>query len=232
WAYRARRFVGRHRWALSAAAAFVLLLGAYAATVSVQASQVRRALGQARLEAEKSAEVTEFLIGLFEAGEPSEGWGVNLTGGELLERGVRRADELRDRPELQAQLLEVIGRTYQRVGEFDEAQPLYERALALRQQVHGAQDADVARSLHDLGDLWGVPGRHASAESPLTRAVELPRALLGQAHADLATRLSGLGRLMPMRGELDRAESLLRGALAMRRAVLGEGHSETGAALA
>src|SRR5690606_33623906 len=63
WTYRARRFAGRHRWALSAAAAFVLLLGAYAATVSVQASRVRRALAQARLEAEKSAEVTEFLIG-------------------------------------------------------------------------------------------------------------------------------------------------------------------------
>src|SRR5690606_789830 len=231
WTYRARRFVGRHRWALSAAAAFVLLLGAYAATVSVQASQVRRALGQARLEAEKSAEVTEFLIGLFEAGEPTEGWGVNLTGGELLERGIRRADELRDRPELQAQLLEVIGRTYQRVGEFDEAQPLYERALALRRQVHGAEHADVARSLHDLGDLLRVRGEHAPAESLLARAVTVRRALRGAEHADLATRLFELGRRVHMRGELDRAGSLLREALAMRRSVLGSGHSETGAAL-
>lgn len=227
--YRARRFALRHRWSLSAAVAFVLLLGAYAATVSVQANRVRGALGTATLEAEKSAQVTEFLIGLFEAGSPTERWGVDLTGGELLERGVRRADELNDRPELQANLLAVIGRTYQRLGRFRDAQPLFERVLATRLAVYGPRHPAVAASLHDLGALLRGRGEHARADSLLTAAVAMRRSLLGAEHADLAASLVELGRLMEARGNFERADSLLRNALAMQRSLLGNEHLETGA---
>lgn len=215
-AYRLRKLVRRHRWAIAAIAAFVLVLAGYTATVSVQAGRIRQALGVAELETAKAEEVTAFLIGLFEAGDPSENWGVDLTGGELLERGVRRAGELDDRPELQARLLEVIGRTYQRLARPREARPLFERALGLRETMYGAAHADVAASLHDLGVIARTMDDHPAAESLLTRAVDIRRTLLDDRHEDVATSLFELGRLAQVRQELDRADSLLSEALAIR----------------
>lgn len=210
--YRLRRFARRHRWGLATAVGFALIVCGYAVTLSVQSGRIRQALGRAELETEKAEEVTEFMIGLFEAGDPAERWGVDLTGGELLQRGIRRAEELSARPALQARLLEVIGRTYQRLAQFDEARPLLERALVLREELHGGRHTDVAASLHDLGALFRAVGDHA-AESLLTRALAIRRDLLGEEHEEVATSLVELGRLAQARGEYDRAESLLREAL-------------------
>lgn len=229
--YRAQKLLRRHRWAIAAAAAFVLILAGYATTASIQAGRVRRALGVAELETEKAEEVSEFLIGLFEAGDPTEQWGVDLTGGELLERGVRRADELSGRPELQARLLEVIGRTYQRLARPLEAQPLLERALALREQLHGADHADVAAGLHDLGVLARTTNDYSAADSLLSRAVDIRRALFGDRHEDVARSLFELGVLAQNRYELDGADSLLTEALAIRRSAIGEHHLDTGTTL-
>lgn len=97
--YRTRKFVERNRWAVGAAAlVFVSLLAGLAGTLS----QARRATANARdaVAAQRRAEeVTDFLIGLFEANDPSVAQGDTITARELLERGVAQAEAMGDRPE-------------------------------------------------------------------------------------------------------------------------------------
>ena len=61
-------------------------------------------------EAAKAREVKNFVIGLFEVSDPAQSRGRDITARELLERGARRMDTaLAGQPEVQAELLEVLG---------------------------------------------------------------------------------------------------------------------------
>lgn len=230
-AYRARKFVRRNRWGVAAVAVVLSLLAGYAVTISVQAGQIRAALAVAELERAKAEEVSGFLMGLFEATRPERARGEEVTAQDLLAQGVERAEELGDAPEVRARMLAVIGKTYHRLGMYDEAQELYERSLALRQEHLGPTDAQIAEGLNDLGVLLKDRADYAAAEPLLRRAIAMRREVLGDEHVDLAVSLDELGRLLDARGDHAGAEPLFREGLAMRRRLLGNEHHETASSL-
>src|SRR5215813_7612663 len=54
-------------------------------------------------------------------------------------------------------------------GKYGEAEPLYKRALAIRERRLGADHPDTATSLHNLAELYRSQGKYEEAE-PLYRA--------------------------------------------------------------
>lgn len=230
-AYRARTFLRRHRWGVAAAAAFLVLLAGYAATVTVQSARVRAALQEARVESRKSEQVAAFLVGLFEASDPSATPGDTVTARELLERGVERAGELDDQPEVQAQMLDEMGRAYQGLGRYDRAEPLLRRALALRRSAHGGDHLDVAKSLDNVATLLQRQGRYEEAEPLFRRALAVRRGHPDPAEANVDVGLNNLALLLKQKGERAAAEELYREALAMKRERFGRDSPETATAL-
>ncbi|MGZ8378984.1 MAG: tetratricopeptide repeat protein [Gemmatirosa sp.] len=225
-AYRARKFVTRHRWSVAAAAVIVVLLVAYAATVTVQASRVRRALDQALLEAEKAEQVTDFTLALFEAVDGDAAARGGLTVRELLARGAARAERLDAQPAAQSQMLDVVGRVHQRLGDYAAAAPYLERALALRRRTFGTRHEATAESMHHLGVLHAARGRYRPAEALYREALAVQRALHGDGHPRVARTLDAIGMLLQDRGDYVGAERLTREALAVRRAHYGPGHPD------
>src|ERR1700750_855260 len=57
---------------------------------------------------------------------------------------------------------------YERQGRYAEAEPLFKRALAIRQKALGPAHPDVGQSLNNLATLYERQGRHTDAE-PLFR---------------------------------------------------------------
>lgn len=230
-AYRSRKFLRRHRWGVAAAAAFLLLLAGYAATVTVQSERVREALGDARTEARKAEQVSEFLVGLFEASDPGEAPGDTITARELLERGVERAGELEGQPEVQATMLDEMGRVYQSLGRYDRAEPLLRRALALRRSLHGEDHLEVAKSLDNVATVLQKKGRYDEAEPLFRRALAVRRGLGDRAEANVDVGLNNLALLLHLRGKFDEAERLYRRSLATKRERFGDGSAEVATAL-
>ena len=224
--YRARKFVWRNRLVVAAASIVVLLLAGYAATVTVQARRVSAALEQARLEAEKSEQITAFMMGLFEGGDPRFALGDTITARTLLERGVARAERLRERPLLQAQMLGVIGRVYQSLGEYGRAATLLEQALATRKRELGDAHPDVAQSYNQLGNALRAKGDYAGAEAALRQALAIHERQLGRAHETVAADQHDLAMILADRGDYAAAEPLLREALATQRLRLGARHAD------
>ncbi len=141
--YRLGKFVRRHRLRLSiAACAVALALGAVAGVLW----QARRA-EIARAESEA---VSRFLMGLFELTDPAHGRPGGPTVRELIERGERYADRLADQPLVQARMFDVIGRVYQRLGDYERCVVLLRQALAIRRARLGDEHVDVATSLANL----------------------------------------------------------------------------------
>lgn len=164
--YRTRKFVERNRWAVGAAAlVFASLLAGLGGTLS----QARRATENARQAVAaqgRAEEVTAFLIGLFEANDPSVAQGDTITARELLERGVAQATAMTDRPELQATLFGVTGRVYHSLGNLSRAEELFRRALAAWDAAGpSAQHRDErARAMLGLGLTQYLRGHNQGAE--------------------------------------------------------------------
>ena len=229
-AYRVRKFVRRHRWGVGAAVLFVVLLLGYAATLRLQALEITRERDRARLEAAKAAQVTEFLVDLFETSDPNQAQGNAVTARELLDRGATRVEgELAGQPAVQAEALAVIGQIYGRLGLFDEAAGLLTKALALRQGA-AVPPLDLAESHYHLADVLDRRGDYEAAEAQLHQAL----ALAGGLQEGRALRAGSLRLLAALRMKQDdfaAADSLYHAALALQREVLGAEHDEVAATL-
>jgi tetratricopeptide (TPR) repeat protein len=229
--YRTMSFIRRHVQGVATAVAVVLLIGGVTAFYTTRLAKER---DRARMEAAKAAKVSDLLTGLLTGADP---YATREMRGEptvrgLLDAGVERVQkELDGQPELQAEMLTVMGRTYRRLGVFDKALPLLQKALAIGRPVFGQDSADLAQSLNDLGVMLSERGDYAEAARSLEEALRMRRKVLGSAHADVAITLVELGRVYQDQGFNERAEPLQREALAIRRRVLGEQHGEVGTSL-
>ena len=114
----------------------------------------------------------------------------------LLDAGAERVQkELVGQPEVQAEILTVMGRIYRRLGVYDKAQPLLEQALAIGRPVFGPEHVRVAQSLNDLGVLLREQGRLRGGDrGPRTGAGHAAQAARRR-HADVAVTLVELGRV-------------------------------------
>ena len=116
-AYRAGRFVRRHRLSVAAAAVAVVLLVAWAVTATLQARTIARERDRARAEAVKAEQVKDFVLRLFQNADPSAARGETLTARELLDRGWAGIEaELAGQPAVQAELLTTVGEIYRELG--------------------------------------------------------------------------------------------------------------------
>jgi eukaryotic-like serine/threonine-protein kinase len=89
--YRARRFVRRHRFSLAMAVVIAGLVGAWVGTVIGSRARVQSALDEAVIGARKSEQVTDFMLGLFEADPTGAVLSDTVTARALLNRGLARA---------------------------------------------------------------------------------------------------------------------------------------------
>jgi serine/threonine protein kinase len=229
--YRTTRFVRRHARGLAAAAAVVLTLGGLTTFYTNRLAAER---DRAQREAAKAARVSEALSGLLRGADPIANRatpdGFTVTG--LLDAATSRVEnELADQPDAQAEIFTIIGRMYRRVGIYDKAQQLLERALASGRAAFGPEHASVAQTLNDLGGLAAEKGDYQTAAASLESALSIRRRVYGPEHTNVADTLAELGRIYQDQGLNDRAEPLHREALAIRRNALGDLHGETAVSL-
>ena len=231
--YRLRKFAGRHRVAVGAAALIALLLAGFTGYAWRQAGVLARERDTARAERDKARELSEFLTDLFGADPYADDPGLrdSTTLGEFLERSeasVRR--ELGGRPELEAALLARLARLHGNLGRLDRARKLAEEALAARRALPGDRRADVAESANTLATVLQEQGDLAAAEALFREALALREELYQPPHADIAESLNNLAIVLVERNEKSptaETEAIERRALEMRRALYGDDHLDT-----
>jgi tetratricopeptide (TPR) repeat protein/transcriptional regulator with XRE-family HTH domain len=108
-----------------------------------------------------------------------------------------------------------------------EAEPLYQRALAIREQVLGPEHLDTAQSLYNLARLYYDEGRYAEGERLYRRALKIREKELGPEHLDTAQCLNSLALLYWAWGKDSEAEPLYQQALPIREKQLGPEHPDT-----
>lgn len=213
--YRAAKFVGRHKLGVGLAAAVLLVIVGFSITVTL--------LWQRAVEErERSDAVANFLQELFQNPDPKKARGETVTAREVLDRGVERINtDLSGQPELQAALLDTMGRVYRQLGLYDTAKELLEKSLQLRREALGPEHPLVAHSLLNLANVLRNLGDDAAAEPRIRQAIEMLRRSGDTEDANYAGGLNNLGSILEDKGELDEAQALLEEALAIKRRLPG-----------
>jgi CHAT domain-containing protein/Tfp pilus assembly protein PilF len=147
-----------------------------------------------------------------------------------------RAVELRDATEKdwalqEARKLFTESSSLNSAGKYDEARPLAERALEIREKTLGPEHSDVAASLNSLANIYRRKGDYAKAEPIYQRALDIRVKALGPEHPDVAISLHTFANLHSAKGDLAKAEQLYQRALDIREKALGPEHSEVAISL-
>ena len=210
--YRARTFVRRHKLGVGAAVAVLLslVIGLGAAIWQGQRARMAQAEAeaarqQAEQELAKSEAVTGFLVDLFEASNPEENIGLDLTARTLLQRGEERVDTLTEQPLVQAELQNVIGQVYTDLGDYQKADRLLMKSLTTRREASG-DTREVADALFNLGVLRWRQSDFAEAELVFQQAYDIRKELYGtELHPDVAGALNALALSISKQGRLAEA---------------------------
>lgn len=220
WIYRGRKFLARHAIGVTASA---LLLIAAAGVAGFHTARIRSERDRAAAEAAKAEQVSRFLTGLFADADPRRARGSELTARELLDRGVEQVDrELATQPEVRADVLHVLSRTYMELGVHGTAEQLLTKVLELRRLRFGPQHAEVAEAVGDLGLLRFRQGEYVQARERLEEAVRDLEVSRGSDAPELVDVLRYLGTAYWRLGEREKGIAALERALAIQRRVAGE----------
>jgi len=125
-----------------------------------------------------------------------------------------------------ALLLNQAGYFLKQRARYAEAEPLYQRAIAIREKTLGKEHSATAIGLNNLASLYDAQGKYEQAESLYQHALVIREKLLGLKHPDVAQSLNNLARLYDTQGKYEQAEPLYQRALAIDEQLLGSEHPE------
>lgn len=123
-----------------------------------------------------------------------------------------------------ARLLNETGVYLDARGRYAEAEPLYQQALAIRQQLLGPVHPGTAEILNNLAGLYQKQGKYSEAEPLYLRALDIREQHSGALRSYMAITLNNLAGLYKDLGRYAEAEPLLLRALAIDEQVYGHYH--------
>jgi serine/threonine-protein kinase len=213
--YRAGKFLRRNRWGVLAAAVVLCAMAAAAVNFVLQSRRVAR-------ERDRAERVSRFLVDLFSVSDPGEARGSTVTAREVLDRGAARIEtDLKEQPEVRADLMETIADVYDRLGLYDQAARLARESLLFRRQTERRDPAALAATLNLLGNILVDRGELAEAEAAYRESLDRRRRLFGPESREVAESLNNLASVVEPLGRYDEAEKLLLESLALKQKLFG-----------
>jgi serine/threonine-protein kinase len=204
--YRAGKFVRRHRLALGVTATILMTLLTALAVAVAQAARAEREAGRAR-------RVREFLVGMFEAADPTRSLGDRLSARDLVEQGVTRIDrDFVDDPRVHAELLDVAARTLWQLDRPERARPLAERSVAEFAALDGPEAPRTLMARLTRAEIDADSGRLESTVPELERLRTAIERAFDPSSAEVERVRLALSYALNESGQFDRALEVLRAA--------------------
>jgi tetratricopeptide (TPR) repeat protein/tRNA A-37 threonylcarbamoyl transferase component Bud32 len=233
-AYRARKFVRRHRaqvmLATTALALVVLGTALYIRSIRAEQARTRAALAEAksqRDEAERQKRdaqqanentkaVNGFLTdGIIGAAAPELAQGKQISVKDAVDKASATVHEtFAERPLIEAAVRNTLAETYHSLGRADLGLPHAQAAVEIRRRMLGSDHPDTLDSINNLGMLQRTQGRLDDAEKAWNEVVTTGRRTLGADHPDTLLWTGNLAHLLQDRGRFADAERLYRDLLA------------------
>ncbi len=221
--YRLSKLVRRHRFGVGVTATGIALLLAFAITMAIQARRIALERDRANREAETSLSVSQFMTDMFKVSDPGQARGNSVTAWEILDKASREIKTgLAKNPEVQAQMMYVMGGVYENLGLYSEANGLVSGTVKIRRHLLGPDDPETLRSEVRLSSVLRHQGRFAEAETSQRDTLRRLQRVLGPDDPDTLLCMSSLSIVLYTEGRTKEAEQLGRQTLDAELRVQGE----------
>ncbi len=229
--YLVGNFCRRHWKPLTVASTFVVIILAYATTVTIQSQQTREALALSELEARKARQVSEFMIDIFKLSDPNVSGLEQITAQQLLEKGQQDIQQkLQTAPEIRAHMLGVLGDIYFSQGVYEQSDKLLSLALEQQQALAQSSRRDIANISTKLATSYSAQHRYEDAESLLLESLAFHQSAESEGKGekdviDHAETLNVYADLLKIRGDYKAAADLYQQSIELIKP-LGEQQNE------
>ncbi|HEV2103029.1 MAG TPA: serine/threonine-protein kinase [Candidatus Acidoferrum sp.] len=211
--YRLQKYLRRNRVAVSFVSGALVLLLAF---TGIQAIQLRRITR----ERDRANRVTDFMTNMFKVSDPSESRGNSITAREILDKSSKEIETgLAKDPQLQAQMMNVMGEVYINLGLHDDAKSLLEQSIAIRRRVFGLRNRETLDSMDKLAWLLEEQGKPEEAEKIERQILPIRMELFGPEDRDTLSSQVNLANDLCDEGKYAESEQIDRQAIAVRRRI-------------
>ncbi len=207
---------------------------------ATQAAQQARAGGEPTAEREpRTPQETKLRLGRIEkeiellAGlDPDDGEKAGPAMSEQLRRRAELAADQLDAesagdPLTVARLQTTLGKSLQRLGSYEKAIALLEKARRTREARLGDDHPDTLITMNKLAFAYRAAGQVSKAASLYEETLKRSEARLGNDHPETITTMHNLALAYKAAGQLDKALRLYEETLKRSKAALGDDHPET-----
>jgi len=143
---------------------------------------------------------------------------------KLFERALATWEPLFGEQHHTAHVLNNLADLHRKLGRYDQALELHQRALAIREATLGPGHPDTGMSLYNVALVYYEFGRFTDARLLLLRVLGIEEATTGPEHPETAVTLDLLGLMEQELGEFEDAGRRHDRALQIRRAVFDPKH--------
>jgi hypothetical protein len=219
--YRAKKFAGRHRFGVVAAAMLLLSMCTGFGIAVWQA-------GVARNEASRAEAAKRFVVSLFSNAVPRTGVGGVVLASDLLVAATGRIEkELADDPRSAAELGMVIGHSFSELGTPRLGQAALTNALARSRETFGDAHPTTTSIKTYLGQaIFSDNEKAQGASTLLDEAIRDGEALLPKGASELSLAFFERGHANLRDDNLERADDLFDRGLEVARDHIGENSQE------
>ncbi|TVP99598.1 MAG: hypothetical protein EA359_16850, partial [Balneolaceae bacterium] len=211
--YYIQKFIRRNKTVSVLAAILIMSISSFILLLLHQQAITLLERDKAIIEAQKSEQLTNFLVHLYQANDPEVTQGQSLTARDLLDQGAHQVQNaFLETPGLRAEMLTLLGNLYREIGELERSYPILMEALSLAERLDDS--ALLVDALYALGSLELMAGQFLDAYQYLEKAeniLEESERIPGTVHAavneGLILTLFRSGRLHEA---LEKAEETVR----------------------
>jgi serine/threonine-protein kinase len=213
--YRSAKFIRRHRVGVAAA---TLVAMAIMTGLIVALGQAK----EARAQRDVAQRINTFLQDMLGAAAPDVK-GIDVKVADVLSDASSRVkSELASQPQVMADVLMTLGKTYISLGQYPPAETNLRAALEASLKANGKLHPTTATTMGWLGLALALQNKAAEGEQISRKAVELQRKLHPQGHEDLGVALYALGMNLIYKNEPKAAQPFLKEASGLIKKHLGE----------
>jgi serine/threonine protein kinase len=233
--YQLRKFARRNKMLVTGTFVVFLTLIVGVVVSTWQAVRARRAELRAQAETATAQAVVDFLQNdlLAQASANKQAGPKTKPDPDLkvrtaLDRAAERIEgKFAKQPEVEAEIRQTIGQTYNDLGLYPEARKQLEQALTLRRRVLGPDNPKTIETMLSLGLTALLQDKYAEAEEIDNRALEISRRVLGPENPVTLRCTSAVVNLYLAQHKAAQTEALAKQALEISRRVLGPEHPDT-----
>lgn len=128
----------------------------------------------------------------------------------------------------QITVLNSLGVLYKAKNDLEKSKETHLKALELKMQETGDNNASISWSLLNLGVVQRMLYQYDEAEKNMLKSIELFKTDVGSVHLQMALRYNALARLYVNMKQFSKAEDMFKKDLEMREKILGPNHADIG----